>query len=393
MSFTGKATYSAGATLPEIAEDVADIVSIVSPYETPLLDHLGDPPRSATSTYHEWLEDTLLPNKDTINDATVDASAPSEYDTDFVVDHAERFRVGDQLQPAGSSELMLVTAVNTATDTLTVTRAYGGTSEEALADDQAIHILGNAALEGDDAPTARFTDRTRTGNWTQIFTAAVRVSGSDLAVRKLSVNDELDYQKQERLRELLRDLENTVINGISPAADEEGSSTVRRTMKGIIPAISTNVFTPGTDGFPADTDLTEYQLNLALRAIWENASSQIDTIVVNGYQKRRINSFITSSRGYTSQEDTFRNMVSMYESDFGVCRVLLCRAVPTDTVLLLDSSRIDVLPLAGRSFHYKPLASTGDYDAGEVIGEYTLEFRNQIAHGMIAGLGTSPSGS
>lgn len=43
MAFTGKATYSAGSTLPEIAEDVSDIIGIVSPYETPLLNHLGDP--------------------------------------------------------------------------------------------------------------------------------------------------------------------------------------------------------------------------------------------------------------------------------------------------------------------------------------------------------------
>jgi len=41
MSFTGKATYSAGATLPEIAEDVADLVAVNSPHETPLLDALG----------------------------------------------------------------------------------------------------------------------------------------------------------------------------------------------------------------------------------------------------------------------------------------------------------------------------------------------------------------
>ena len=48
---------------------------------------------------------------------------------------------------------------------------------------------------------------------------------------------------------------------------------------------------------------------------------------------------------------------------------------------------MDVLPLAGRSFHYKPLAATGDYEAGEVIGEYTLELRNENAHGIITGLG------
>ena len=386
MAFTGKATYSAGATLPEIVEDVADLISIVSPYETPLLDHLGDPPRPAVSTYHEWLEDELLPNTDTIDDASwTDPSV----DQTFGVDNAARFRVGDQVRPDGSGELLLVTSVDTQGGTITVERGYGGTTAEDLSDGQVLNILGNAALEGDDAPSARFTNRVRKGHWTPIFTGALRVSGSDLAVRQLAVADELDYQKQERLRELLRDLENTVVNGAAPAADPQGSATVRRTMRGIVPSITTNIFEPGVGGFPSDTDLTEAQLNLALRLNWEQASSRIDTIAVNGFQKRRINSFITSSRSYGPSEATFRDLVSVYESDFGVCRVILCRSVPTDAVLLLDSSRIDVLPLSGRSFHYKSLASTGDYESGEVIGEYTVEFHNENAHGVITGLDTS----
>jgi len=384
MSFTGKATYDAGSSLPEIAADLSDIVSIVSPYETALLDHLGDPPRAATSTYHEWLEDELLPNTDAINDSTwTDPSA----DATFGVDHADRFRVGDQVRPEGSGELLLVTAVGSGE--ITVARGYGATTPEDLSDNQVLHILGNAALEGDDAPSVRFTNRVRKGNWTQIFTAGVRVSGSDLAVRKIAVGDELDYQKQERLRELLRDLESTVINGTAPSSAPQGSDTIRRTMKGIIPSVSTNIFKPNVNGFPSDADLTEAQLNLALRLVWEQASSRIDTIVVNGYQKRRINSFITSGRSYGPNDVAYRELVSVYESDFGVCRVILCRAVPADTILLLDSSRIGVLPLAGRSFHYKPLASTGDYEAGEVIGEYTLEARNENAHGMITGLDVS----
>ena len=59
---------------------------------------------------------------------------------------------------------------------------------------------------------------------------------------------------------------------------------------------------------------------------------------------------------------------------------------PIALSLLLDSSRIQVMPLAGRSFHYKPLATTGDRESGQVIGEYTLEFRNENAHGLIYGL-------
>jgi len=118
MAFTGKATYSAGTALPELAEDVSDLIGIVSPYETPLLDALGDPLRAATSTHHEWLEDELLPNKDAINDATW--SDPGA-DTQFDVDHGSRFRVGDQIQVEGSEELMLVTAVSD--NSLTVVRS------------------------------------------------------------------------------------------------------------------------------------------------------------------------------------------------------------------------------------------------------------------------------
>jgi hypothetical protein len=60
MPFTGKATFSAGQTLPELMEDVSDLVGIVSPFETPLLDHLGDSGRVAKSTVHEWIEDALV---------------------------------------------------------------------------------------------------------------------------------------------------------------------------------------------------------------------------------------------------------------------------------------------------------------------------------------------
>ena len=129
----------------------------------------------------------------------------------------------------------------------------------------AITILGNAALEGDDASAARFTARSRKINYTQIFASTVEVSGSELAVRQVGIKDELNYQKQQRTRELLRDLENCVINGRAPAATQEGSSTVRRTMKGIVPFISTNKFAPGVSGFPTDLSVTEDQLNLALR--------------------------------------------------------------------------------------------------------------------------------
>ncbi len=384
MAFTGKATYTAGTTLPELAEDVADVVGIISPQETPLLDALGDPLREATSIRHEWLEDELLPNKDAINDATWTNPAS---DTTFDVDNGSRFRIGDQIQAEGSEELMFVTGV--AGSTLTVVRGYAGTTPENLGNDKVLNILGNAALEGADKPNARFTNRVRCGNYTQIFTATVEVSGSNMAASQLGLADEMDYEKQERLRELVRDLEGTVINGGQPTADPEGSGTVRRTMKGIIQHLDTNIFHTGDSGFPSGNDLDEAKVNYVLRKIWENSSGNVDLIVVGGFQKRKINAFCSDSRSYGANDTTFTDMVGIYESDFGICRIVTTRWLPQDAVLFLDSSRISVLPLAGRSFHFKPLASSGDFECGELIGEYTLELKNEAAHGLIRDLTTS----
>jgi hypothetical protein len=390
MPFSGKATYSGGVSLPEIAEDVSDIVGLISPWETPLLDHLGDPRSEALSTRHEWMEDSLLPNADAINQTTFTPSPTLA--TAITVDNADRFQVGDQVRPEGSTEVMLVTAVAGAV--ITVVRGYGSTTKATLADNMVLTILGNAALEGDTRPAVRFTNRSRKNNFTQIFTATVDVSGSQLAATKLGVADEFDYQKQERLRELLRDLENCVVNGVAPASNAQGDAATRRTLQGIIPGILSNRFSPGVNGFPAGggagaKDLTETVLNTAMRLVWDKSNGPVDTILVGGLQKRRINSFISGSRGYEARDTRVLDKVSVYESDFGVCRVVLSRFVPPDSLVLCSSQRLAVMPLAGRAFHFKKLASTGDSEVGQVIGEYTLEMKNEGAHALISGLSTT----
>lgn len=334
--------------------------------------------------------DTLLPNTDTVNQTTFTPNANDA--TAITVTAGARFQVGDLVRPGNAAEVMQVTAV--AGNVLTVVRRYGGTPASGLSNGLRLVILGNAALEGADAAPARFTNRVRKANYTQIFAATVEVTGTMQALRQHGVADELDYQKQERLRELLRDLENCVINGTAPSTGQQGSSTIRRSMNGIIRQVATNQFVPGQSGFPAGggagTDLTENLINTAMRLAWEQSSGRVDTIVVNSTQKRRINQFVaTTARNFAPGDRTLSDIISVYESDFGLCKIVLTRWCPADTVLLLDSSRVEVLPLAGRNFAYRPLAQTGDAVAGQMLGEYTLEFRNENAHALIRGLSTS----
>ena len=79
-------------------------------------------------------------------------------------------------------------------------------------------VKKEAAAAGQTALQAAMSDSLdRFARWWDKY-ATVEVSGSELAARQLGVSDELDYQKAARLRELLRDLENCIVNGRAAGA-------------------------------------------------------------------------------------------------------------------------------------------------------------------------------
>jgi hypothetical protein len=381
MSFTGKATYDSGATLPELVDDVSDLVGLISPFDTPLLDAIGSPRFAARSTRHEWFEDQLNASHSLLNNE----GGYDDDDTSWVVDDGSVFRVGDIVKPEASTEVVQVTGIST--NTLTVTRGYGGSTAAAVVDNQKLSVIGHAALEGEDAPAARYRTRVRKENFSQIFTEAVSISGSMDAVGLHAVEREFDYQVIQRLRELMRSLEQTVINGFKAGATGEGSATVRRTMGGLLQYISGS---GAAISNAAGATLEETRLNNGLRAVWEKGGRPT-AIVCSGFQKRKISTFIQSTRRYEPEVTALRNLVDVYESDFGVQRVVLSRWVPADKILLLDLDKIQVMPLQGRSFFVKPLAESGDFRKAQLIGEYTLEVLNGAdgGHGLITGLATS----
>ena len=148
---------------------------------------------------------------------------------------------------AASCEVILVTGISG--NTLTVTRGYGGTTKTSLSNALDLYIIGNAAARRERCRTrSQLTIRSRQGNYTQIFSSTVQVSGTEAAVRQIQVDDELDYQKTYRLREMLRDLENTLINGLRrrqrrSAGDGDGAAAYDA---GIIASLATNLMTPGS---------------------------------------------------------------------------------------------------------------------------------------------------
>jgi hypothetical protein len=375
MAFTGKATYDDSDS---IHEDVSDLVTINSKLATPFLDFIGTSGYAAVNTKHEWIEDSAATN---VSALTEELTATSET-TDITVTDYTKFRVGDIILI--DDELLLVTVVDSGG--IDVTRGYGGTTDATHVTASVIWILGNAALEGDDADAALAANRSRVANYTQIIRSrTISVSDTAAAVSMIGISNEYEHQKALAVRECLRSLECFAILGRDPSSTPLGSSTVRRSMNGLYGFVSTSAFNASSAA------LTETFFNTKLQQMWENGAESVDFALVPSYQKMVISGFKRALQNFAPDDGTDVSRTLYYQTDFQEkpIRLILSRWVPTDEIVLGDSSKINIVPLKGMSFYHKPLAVSGDYQKGFVQGEYTMEVRHEECVGRIYGLATS----
>jgi len=365
MAFTGRAIYDSGV-FDATQDDVSPIVSRISPYETPLLDALGDAPYPARNVLHEWIEDDLSPNT-VVSSSTIPASTTTTSIT--VAGGLARYvQTGAVLFNETAGEYLRVSARDLDNDALTLVRAQGGTSAASVGAGATFRLMDGAALEGESVNTDVSRARTRRGNICQIIKKDIIISGTMVSVSQHGVENEYRYQLLARTREAVRDLEKFTVLGKGTTSNTLGSSTIPRVTSGIIDQVSTNVTTV--------TTFSEAGMQTALRSCFD-AGGNTDVIVCDKNFKEIVDGLNSSRVGVTNEETRFSNLVTAYEGTYGVQRVILSRWMPTNSALFLDSSRVKVLPLVGRSFFNRREESSVDAVKGAVIGEYTVELRNE----------------
>lgn len=239
----------------------------------------------------------------------------------------------------------------------------------------------NAAIEGADYTFARPAVRTREGAYTQIFTKTLEVSDTQQAVTTAGVDDEFATQMEKRMKEIATDVEKALITGTG----NSGASGTARRLKGILAFIATNVQSGTGTGTQA---LTEAMYNETLQTIWA-AGGRPDHTYVNGFQKRQISAFATSNARYQEpgEDGKLRNFVSVYESDFGMQTIVLHPFMDTDKAAVLERDKWAVAQL--RPITTREVAYISDSKRGALVGELTLESRNEAASGKIIELTTS----
>lgn len=350
--------------------DLSEVLASILLDDTDVLSTLGVSGETATQTKHSWVEDAL--NATTITQTGGNSFLSGTTATVIVFSaNISRITAGTLLkdQLSGKSEVVQVTAVNGVS--ATVVRGYGATNGEAHASAAVWDIISNPRPQGMSGPKDESTTRTLAFNFTQIFSKGVRITGTAQAIDHAGVNSEDDYQIDLRLRELKRELDRTIIMGVRAPNDVNGSTY--GTMGGLIDF--TGWINTAQKTTTAET-LTPSVLNTMIKNVWAQGGNP-DLVIVGGLQKQKISTFDQEFRRSTLDTRRSGFTVEEFVSDLGISlRVVVDRWMPDDVALVVDSSRLKVLPLKGRAFSLEKLAKTGDSDDWQIVGEYTLEVRN-----------------
>ena len=257
----------------------------------------------------------------------------------------------------------------------------------------------NAVIEGADAGSSTLNPTTRVGNRTQISNKVVKISGTLESVDKAGRKSEKAYQLAKASSELKRDMEAILLSNQVAAA---GNSTdTPRTLGGLQTWLNSNYNggsggTAGNLGTTArvtgtDRAFTQDILNTTIQSAYVNGGSPT-ILLVTPAQKVVASGFAGIATRYrdvpASQQAQIIGAADVYVSDFGIIQIVPDRFIPNadgdDVAFLLDPEMASVAYL--RPFETIELAKTGDSDNTELLVEYTIEVKNQAAHGIIADL-------
>jgi len=250
----------------------------------------------------------------------------------------------------------------------------------------------NAVIEGDDATIDAMTATTRAFNYCQISDKVIALSGTQSAVDAAGRADEMAYQIAKKSKELKKDMEFDIIE---PNVQAAGSATAARELGSIPTWIKTNGDAgtngtlstgSGTDlpGDGTDRDLTEAILKTVIKEVY-TSGGDMDMLVCPPSVKQVISGFNANTTRFGPAGDkTEYAAIDVYSSDFGDVRIMPNRVMATTNdknVFLIQRDMMATAYL--RDFEIQDLAKTGDSEKKQLLCEYTLEVRNEAAHGII----------
>jgi len=371
--------YSYNLTV-ETPIDIDQMIYVLSPDDLPMLQGVnsdGFPviPSSPTGdVLFYWLEEEVPLPRGIVNEALDD----SETAITMATGDAVKFAVGDQVRV--DDEIMVVTAVNTSSEVLTVVRGSTATTNttEATHVDQSIMIgMGSLLIEGAVGST-NFQGRDKYSNYAQIFSKKIQMSATEQAIRKYGVPSELARQTANMMQNYGVGMENALAYGVKHIQTADN----RRQTGGLDHFITTNNDT-ASEWLTVDTIGEMQQLAY-------DAGGSFDIIVSNPANFAALNNITGSERVQTQSIDDARRgrrPAKFIETEFGTITLVRNRwLLPTDAFAL---KRGNVVQRKLRPMQLIKLAKSDDTDTWMVVGESGFQVKGEAHMGKFSALNSA----
>lgn len=227
-------------------------------------------------------------------------------------------------------------------------------------------------VEGDENSYADLTQPSRKNNICQIIKEVFAISGTQIAVDKISPRDAYAREMTWAMRRWKNKQEFALIRGTKAS----GASGVAREMHGIRNwIVDEGKYTLRASG----TSLSENEFNDMVNDSFDvTDQSIVDLILTTGRKKRDISKFTANNtKNIPADDKRLVNSISIYESDFGVHEIRAHKDIVTAEVMGVKKSNLAIAYL--RKPNHEVLGLTGDNKKGQIVGEMTNEVFGGVA--------------
>lgn len=259
------------------------------------------------------------------------------------------------------------------------------TTHEWLEDYTARPTANTGQVEGFEATFSDLTQPSRRRNVTQIISETFKVAETSRAVDHAGQADPFSYQRDKAMERWKNRLEFALVRGSLTS----GASGTTQTLIGI-EAVITSHYTARLSG----TSLSESEINaMQYDVAVDVGSGDVGDLLLTTLQLRqKISTFTAGNTRYVdADKERLIRKVMVYEGDFGPMRIFghkdvsASAATPGPKVILLKESKWKIAYLTDRKPRFKELPENGDYRAGMIVGEATLEYLAERANAMRSG--------
>lgn len=360
---------------------INDAFEIASSNRTGILSTVAmGAPRQAYEGYKMGWLDTRVDATSSTTTAQALAAA-----TTIAVADGTKFRAGMTASPAGSDEVVLITAVSG--NNLTVVRGFGSTTAADIASGAVLTIDSVGREENSTAQNDGIFQPDPLENYFQTMDTAVEFSRRALATLQFGNANDLTFQLSERIKQLTTQLDRALVRGRKATATV-GANTV--TYTGGLRYFLDQAGAIKTDNSAAA--LTLDAIN-ALNAEIVARGGTANTIAVGIKQARKLSALVSAN--YNSQRladwSADAGSVLTLPSDLplvgNVNRIVIDTNLNDSELVIFDAGMISVVPMAtgnaNAAGNWRTVDATQPGQDGQrtrIIGDFAMEIRQSKTH-------------